>query len=62
MAFSREDLEPIETWLNDTGLSEEELGQEAAGNPDALKQLRDGTAPPATLLALITYINKNPSR
>ncbi len=36
MAFSRDDLEPIEIWLSNTGLSEEEPGQEARGNSDAL--------------------------
>ena len=56
MTAFREDIENIEFWLQANGMSEAELGRQAAGNPEALEQLRAGTAPPATLLNLICFI------
>ena len=61
MAFTETDLEPITMWLNYTGMCEAELGQKVVGNPEALNNLRKGTAPPATLLAIISFIKRAPS-
>ena len=46
MTAFREDIENIEFWLQANGMSEAELGRQAAGNPKALEQLTrwNGTA------------------
>lgn len=58
MAFTQADIEPVALWLNQTGMSETELGQAVVGNPDALKNLLEVTAQPATLLAIISFIKQ----
>ena len=49
MALHAEDEARFADWLNYFGLTEADLGRRAASDPNALEQLRAGTAPPGTL-------------
>ena len=61
MALHAEDEARFADWLNYFGLTEADLGRRAASDPNALEQLRAGTAPPGTLQKVNAHLRANPT-